>query len=263
MQNIQLFHGDCMEVMKGIPDKSIDMVLCDPPYGTTILEWDQPLDLDKLWKQYERIIKDNGAIVLFAQTPYDKILGCSNLKLLRYEWIWEKPQATGHLNCNDAPMKSHENILIFYKKLPTFNPQKTQNHKPVNKFKKTKENQNRTKFYNLQEKEYSGGGSTERYPRSVLLFPSDKQKLNCHETQKPLALLGYLIETYTNENDIILDNCMGSGGTGVAAKYLNRKFIGIEITEKYFKIAKRRLNGEIFFNKTEEPGLNYKLPGFE
>ena len=262
MQDIQLYNGDCLEVMKNIANKSIDMILCDLPYGTTILNWDKRLDLNKLWQQYERIIKDDGAIVLFAQTPFDKLLGCSNLKLLRYEWIWEKTQATGHLNSKKMPLKAHENILVFYKKRPTYNPQMSTGHKPVNSFKKTKENQNRTQFYRLQNREFSGGGSTERFPRDVLKFASDKQKEAYHPTQKPVLLMEYLIKTYTNEGEKVLDNCMGSGSTGVAAINTGRKFIGIELEKKYFDIAEKRINGEIVYRKIEEPEQNYKLPGF-
>lgn len=161
---MELINGDCLEEMKNIKDKSIDMTLCDLPYGTTNCSWDSVIDLKLLWEQYERIIKDNGAILLFAQTPFDKILGASNLKLLRYEWIWEKTQATGHLNAKKLPMKSHENILVFYKKLPTYNPQKTAGHKPVNswgiKYIKT---QNNTEIYGKMNKEIKGGGETDRY----------------------------------------------------------------------------------------------------
>lgn len=133
---IDLKKGDCLKLMNDIPDKSIDMILCDLPYGTTQNKWDSIIPLDKLWEQYCRVIKDNGAIVLFAQTPFDKVLGCSNLKMLKYEWIWEKTSATGHLNAKKMPMKAHENILVFYKKLPTYNPQKTTGHTPVHSYTK-------------------------------------------------------------------------------------------------------------------------------
>ena len=238
MENIKLLHGDCLELMKDIPDKSIDLVLCDLPFGTTRNKWDIPINLDNLWEQYLRIIKDNGAIVLFAQTPYDKILATSNIKLLRYEWIWEKTHATGHLNSKKMPLKAHENILVFYKKLPTYNPQKTTGHTPVHSY--TKHTDDGTN-YGKTKIGISGGGSTERYPRSVLKFSKDTQKISLHPTQKPVALLEYLIKTYTNEGDLVLDNCMGSGSTGVAAINTNRKFIGIEKDDNYFEIARNRI----------------------
>lgn len=243
---VQLYKGDCLELMKDIPDKSIDMILCDLPYGTTQNKWDSIIPLDKLWRQYYRIIKDNGAIVLFAQTPFDKVLGVSNLKMLKYEWIWEKTAATGHLNAKKMPMKAHENILVFYKKLPTYNPQKTMGHTPVHSYTK---HQDDGSNYGKTKVGISGGGSTERYPRSVQVFKSDKQKVALHPTQKPIDLLQYLIKTYTNEGEIVLDNCMGSGSTGVACLNTNRKFIGIELENKYFDIAYNRINGYIY-NKT-------------
>ena len=236
-----IYLGDCLEVMPDIKDKSIDMILCDLPYGTTRCKWDSVINLEKLWQQYCRIIKDNGAIVLFAQTPFDKVLGASNLEMLRYEWIWEKTQATGHLNAKKMPLKAHENILVFYKKLPVYNPQKTDGHPPVNTYTKYIATQNNTEIYGDLSKEISGGGNTERYPRSIQMFSSDKQKEHLHPTQKPVKLLEYLIKTYTNEDDLVLDNCIGSGSTAVAAQNLNRNFIGIEKEQKYYEIALERL----------------------
>ena len=236
--NIELYNGDCLEAMKSIPDKSIDMILCDLPYETTRNRWDKMIDLEKLWEQYERIIKDNGAIVLFAQTPFDKVLGVSNLKLLRYEWIWEKTTATGHLNAKKMPMKAHENILVFYKKLPKYNPIKTTGHTPVHSYTK---HQDDGSNYGKTKAGISGGGSTERYPRSVQKFKTDKQKETLHPTQKPVELLEYLIKTYTDENELVLDNCMGSGSTGVACVNTNRNFIGMELDNNYFNIAKERI----------------------
>ncbi len=236
-----LLQGDCLELMKEIKDKSIDMVLCDLPYGTTKCKWDTPINLNLLWQEYNRIIKNHGVILLFAQTPFDKILGCSNLSMLRYEWIWEKTQATGHLNANKMPMKAHENILVFYKHLPTYNPQKTNGHEPIHSYTKYISTQNNTELYGRMNKEISGGGATDRYPRSIITFSSDKQICHLHPTQKPTNLLEYLIKTYTNENDWVLDNCMGSGSTGVACVNTNRNFIGIELDKKYFEIAKERI----------------------
>ena len=234
--NIELYNGDCLELMKNIPDKSIDMILCDLPYGTTRNKWDSIIPLDKLWVRYNRIIKDNGAIVLFAQTPFDKVLGTSNLRLLRYEWIWEKEQGTGFLNAKKMPMKKHENILVFYKKLPTYNPQMREG-KP---YKNTRSDKNlRCSNYGSAKECFVKVEHIGRYPISILNFERDKEKL--HTTQKPVALLEYLIKTYTNENETVLDNCMGSGSTGIACINTNRNFIGIELDNNYFNIAKERI----------------------
>ncbi|WP_455938459.1 DNA-methyltransferase [Gemella morbillorum] len=237
---VRLYKGDCLEKMKDIESKSIDMILCDLPYGTTRNKWDTVIPLELLWGQYNRIIKDNGAIVLFAQTPFDKVLGVSNLKMLRYEWIWEKTTVTGYLNAKKMPMKAHENILVFYKKLPTYNPQKTSGHK--RKVSKAEHKINCAKTTTYGEYGLTTYDSTERYPRSVQIFKSDKQKEALHPTQKPVILLEYLIKTYTNEEEIVLDNCMGSGSTGVACLNTNRKFIGIEKDGKYFDVACNRIN---------------------
>ena len=240
----ELLRGDCLELMKGIPDGSVDMVLCDLPYGTTACKWDTVIPFEPLWAQYKRVVKKNGAIVLFAQSPFDKHLGCSNISMLRYEFIWEKTEATGHLNAKRAPMKAHENLLVFYEAQPTYNPQKTSGHK-----RKTARNVDRaakqSECYGSQEG-VTHYDSTERYPRSVLLFQSDKQKLALHPTQKPVVLCEYLIRTYTNEGELVLDNTMGSGTTGVATMNTNRRFIGIEkddeiLKDKYFQIAKSRI----------------------
>ena len=240
MELNQLYNMDCMEGMKEIPDKSIDMILCDLPYGTTACKWDTIIPLEPLWKQYERIIKDSGAILLFAQTPFDKVLGCSNLKMLRYELIWEKTQATGHLNAKKMPMKAHENILVFYKNLPTYNPQKTAGHKPMNSGTK-RTTQKNSCYGEVKNDNLTFGGNTDRYPRSVLRFKSDKQTEYLHPTQKPAALCEYLIKTYTNENETVLDFTAGSFTTGVACQNINRQFIGIELDESYFEIGKKRL----------------------
>lgn len=234
-----IIHGDCLEVMQVLPDKSIDMILCDLPYGTTRNHWDSIIPLDNLWEQYKRIIKDSGAIILTAQTPFDKILGCSNLEWLRYEWVWEKTLATGHLNAKKMPMKAHENVLVFYKNLPTYNPQKTYGH--PRKVSKVEHKQNSKATTNYNDYGLTTYDSTERYPRSVQSFATDKQKEAYHPTQKPVALFEYLIRTYTNEGDLILDNCIGSGTTAVAALNCNRNFVGIEIESEYVGIAKRRI----------------------
>jgi len=241
MKNTVLL-GNCLELMKEIPTGSIDMILCDLPYGTTRCKWDSVIDLPNLWIEYRRIIKRNGAVVLTAQAPFDKVLGVSNLEMLKYEWIWEKTQATGHLNAKKMPLKAHENILIFYKDFPTYNPQKTKGHKPINSYTKYVKTQNNTELYGKMSQEISGGGETDRFPRSVLLYSSDKQKSSLHPTQKPVALFEYLIKTYTNEGDLVLDNVAGSGTTGEACENTNRRYILIEQEEKYFNTLTQRIN---------------------
>ncbi|MCY7751605.1 site-specific DNA-methyltransferase [Bacillus inaquosorum] len=233
----RIYQRDCIEGMRLIPDKSIDMILCDLPYGTTKCKWDTIIPLDEIWKQYERIIKENGAIVLTAQTPFDKVLGNSNLKLLRYEWLWIKEQGTGNLNANKMPLKQHENILVFYKKLPTYNPQFSEG-KP---YKIVREYNGNEIFGKTGTKEgYVTKNEGKRYPTSALYFNRELRE-RYHPTQKPVALFEYLIKTYTNEEEIVLDNCMGSGTTAVASLQLNRNFIGFETEPEYVKIANQRL----------------------
>tara|TARA_R110000850_G_scaffold15575_1_gene48639 strand:- start:806 stop:1570 length:765 start_codon:yes stop_codon:yes gene_type:complete len=247
-----VYLGDCLEVMpRVIKDKSIDMILCDLPYGTTNCKWDSPIDLEALWLEYNRVIKDNGCIALFAQTPFDKVLGCSNLKMLRYEWIWHKTHPTGHLNANRMPMKAHENILIFYKRLPTYNPIKTMGHKLKIASAKNRSEAiiRRNGKDNLYNNEYPDKvpsyKSTERFPLTIQTFPSDKQKSSLHKTQKPLDLIKYLIKTYTNEGDMILDNACGSGTTGVGARDLKRGYKLIEKELEFYNKTNNRLNGII------------------
>lgn len=242
----EILLGDCFDLMPNIADKSIDLICADLPYGTTKCKWDSVLPLDKLWKEYKRIIKDNGCILLFAQTPFDKVLGSSNLEWLKYEWIWEKTQATGFLNAKKMPMKAHENILVFYNNLPTYNPQKTFDHKPINKYTKKADVQNKTELYGNVTQDVSGGGETDRYPRSVQVFASDKQRNKLdgtiHPTQKPLALIEYLIRTYSNEGDLVLDNVAGSGTVAVACEKLNRNYIVMEKEEEYYNIILKRID---------------------
>ncbi len=234
-----IYHGDCLQKMKSIPDCSVDMVLTDPPYGRTACRWDSVISLEEMWDQLRRVIKPRGVIALMAQTPFDKVLGASNLKMLRYEWIWHKNKASGHLNAKKMPMKAHENILIFYKKLPRYNPQKTKGHKPGNK---ARTNANSENYGQQVRVDY--GGSTERYPRSVLDIPvlnnDSSMGKKLHPTQKPVALMEYLIKTYTVEGEVVLDFALGSGTTLVAAIRLGRESIGVEIEEKYCKIATER-----------------------
>lgn len=248
LPNNSVIKADCFDVFPHLKSESVDLILCDLPYGTTKAKWDTPIDLPTLWGHYERIIKPNGAILLFAQTPFDKVLGCSNLKMLRYEWIWEKTQATGGMNSKKMPMKAHENILVFYKKSPLYNPQKTQGH--VRKVSSAKNrascidrrNQKEDYIYNKEYAEkVKDYDSTERYPRDVLKFKTDKQKSSLHPTQKPVELLKYFIKTYTNEGMLVLDNTAGSGSTGEACKETNRDFILIEKENIYFETIIKRL----------------------
>lgn len=242
MTTIDLRNGDCLEIMSDIPDGSIDMIFADLPYGTTRNTWDNQLDLERLWKEYSRIIKDNGCIALWAQSPFDKTLACSNLGLYRYEWIIEKTHPSGHLNAKKMPMKAHENVLIFYKKLPTYNPQKTTGH--PRKVSTAEHHKESKKTSNYGAYEFTSYDSTERYPRDVLKFKWDTQKSKGHATQKPVAACEYFINTYTNPGDTVLDNTMGYGSTGVAAKRLGRSFIGIEIDKDIFTSAKERIENE-------------------
>lgn len=232
--------GDCLELMHQIPDGSIDMILCDLPYGTTQNKWDTIIPFDKLWAQYERIIKDNGAILLTSQSPFDKVLACSNLKLFRYELIWRKSRPTGHLNANRMPLKAHENILVFYKKLPVYNKQMTAgkpNHVKDGSIRQTKAtNNNYGIFKNVVQK-----ATNLKNPISVLDFCQQDPNKIIHPTQKPVALFEYLIKTYTNEGDIVLDNCAGSGTTGEACINTNRNYILMEKEQKYFDIINDRL----------------------
>ena len=234
---INLMRGDCLERMKEIPDGSVDMILTDPPYGTTACKWDSIIPLEPMWEQLKRVIKPNGAIVMTASQPFTSVLTCSNLKMFRYDWVYDKPAGTGFFNAKLMPLRNHESVLVFYNKLPTYNPQMTHGHE-----RKTSSRLDaKSECYGKAIKK-TNYNSTSRYPRSVQKFSSDKQKGNCHPTQKPVALMEYLIRTYTNEGETVLDFTMGSGTTGVAAKNLNRSFIGIELDETYFNIAKDRIN---------------------
>ena len=226
-----------MDVMPEL-DLAVDMVLADPPYGTTQCSWDNVITLESMWEYIWKITKTNAAVVMTAQTPFDKVLGCSCLEYLKYEWIWEKHAATGHLNARKMPMKAHENILVFYKKLPTYNPQKTTGHRSVNSYHN---HQTFSSVYGETKRMLSGGGSTERYPRSVQRLCSDKQCLPLHPTQKPVSLFSYMIKTYTNADETVMDFCAGSGTTAVAAERTGRKWICIEKEEKYCEVIAKRM----------------------
>ena len=230
---IDLRQGDCLELMKDIPSGSVDLILCDLPYGTTACKWDTIVPFDELWEQYNRLIKDNGAIVLFSKQPFTTELIHSNLKNFKYSLVWKKDNHDNPLMAKKRFLNITEDINIFYKKQCIYNPQGIIK---VNKITKqgrgeSLSQKNTRKMEYLQE--YTN------YPRNILDFKRDLP--NIHPTQKPVALLEYLIKTYTNENETVLDNCMGSGSTGVACVNTNRNFIGIELDEKYFKIAKERI----------------------
>jgi site-specific DNA-methyltransferase (adenine-specific) len=232
---------DCLEGMKLIPDKSVNMILCDLPYGVTNQnKWDQIIPFDPLWNEYNRIIKDNGAIVLTAVKPFSAMLIMSNPKMYRYDLIWRKNKSTGFLNAKKMPLRQHEEILVFYKKSPTYNPQKTTGHKPANTY--TKHTSDGTN-YGKTKLGISGGGQTDRYPTSVIdikvMNNDDPDKF--HPTQKPVELFEWLIKTYTNENEIVLDNCIGSGTTAIAAALNNRKWIGFETDNTYIELANKRI----------------------
>jgi site-specific DNA-methyltransferase (adenine-specific) len=219
--------------MQEIPDESIDMILCDLPYGTTANDWDTVIPFEPLWEQYTRIIKPNAAICLFSQPPFDKRLAMSNPKLFRYEWIWRKRIATGFLNARRAPLKIHENILVFYKHLPQYHPQMRQGKPYKHKGGKLIASKN---YHPVMTKDTENNG--ERFPVDILEFSSER---GLHPTQKPVTLLEYLIRTYTAEGDLVLDNCIGSGSTAVACINTNRRFVGFETSKTYYDIAIERI----------------------
>lgn len=231
---IQLINNDCLSVISSIPDKSIDMILCDLPYGTTRNKWDIVIPFEDLWGGYSRVIKDNGCIALFCDGLFMADLMKSNMKMWRYNLIWDKQRGSDFLNANVKPLKSHEEIAIFYKKKPTYNKQVWYS----TPYKRTK-NGSLSNNYGDRGAAYTESLNGARNPLSILSYARDGKRL--HPTQKPIKLLEWLIRTYTNENDTVLDNCMGSGTTGVACKNLHRNFIGMEIDENYFNIAKQRI----------------------
>lgn len=234
--------GDCLDLMQELPDGSMDMILCDLPYGqTTRNEWDCVIPFAELWHQYERVIKDSGAIVLFANGMFTADLMQSNRRLWRYNLIWEKTQPSGFLNAKKMPLRAHEDICVFYKSPPTYNPQKTTGHE--RKVAKAVHKRNCKETTNYGVCGLASYDSTERYPKSIVTFAKDIQKEALHPTQKPVALLEWLIKTYTNEGETVLDNCMGSGSTGIACVNTGRSFVGYELNEEYFDIAEKRIAG--------------------
>lgn len=243
--NYKLMFGDCLERMKEIPDGSVDLILTDPPYGTTACKWDSVIPFEPMWAELKRIIKPNGAIVLFGSEPFSSKLRCSNLGMFKYDWIWNKTYGTNFQLANKQPMKAHENISVFYNKQPSYYPIKTKRDKMIDTggWKQDKRNGDHKNFNSKQvvRKVYD-----EKFPISVIEYNPAIGECNntkkMHPTQKPVSLLEYLIKTYTNENETVLDFTMGSGSTGVACLNTNRKFIGIEMDAKYYEIAFDRLN---------------------
>ena len=238
MEFNQLYKGNCLELMKDIPDKSIDMILCDLPYGTIQCKWDVVIPFEDLWQQYNRIIKDNGAIVLFGSEPFSSNLRLSNLKMYKYDWKWDKVRGVGHLNAKKRPMMSTEDIMVFYKKQSTYNPQMRERDKP-----RLSKNNATQEVYGKSRENFTGNVLDKKYPINLITFSKSSGKdMMLHPTQKPVDLLEYLIHTYTNEGEVVLDNCMGSGSTIIAAHNTNRKWIGIEQDHTYFEVAKERVS---------------------
>lgn len=232
-----VLHGDCLEVMKDLPDGSVDMILCDLPYGTTQCRWDVIIPFEPLWEQYSRVIKLNGAVVLTASQPFTSILVNSNPKQYRYNWVWEKSKATGYLNAKKMPMKAHEDVCVFYRKLPTYNPQMWQStpyykgsaHRP-------------TAVYGKQVEVLVKNETGMRYPRTVQYFKTAESEGKVyHPTQKPISLFEYLIRTYTHEEEVVLDSCAGAGTAALAAINSNRKYICIEKDKDYYNIILNRI----------------------
>lgn len=239
-ENGILYNGDCLEIMPLLQPESIDLVLTDPPYGTTACNWDTIIPIESMWGQLKNLIKENTAVLLFGTEPFSSFLRTYNIEMFKYDWIWEKTEATGFLNVTKIPLRAHEIISVFYKKLPVYNPIKTKGHL----LKKSRKASDKTEIYGRQDKptEYC---SSERYPRSVVKLATDKRKGKLHPTQKPIALIEYLIKTYTNKGDTVLDFTIGSGTTAVACEGLGRKWIGIEKEIKYCDVVLNRINSGI------------------
>ncbi len=247
MNKFQLYNGDCLELMKEIPDNSVDMVLCDLPYGITKNKWDAVIPFDLLWSQYNRVTKKTAAIVLFAQGLFYADLVQSNRDNFRYDIVWDKQLKSGFLNANVMPTRVHEQIAVFYRNKPVYNPQKTKGQPTHSKgtavFSKEVKNNNYGNYKPVENI------NDMKYPSSIVSFPKKHPSVSVHPTQKPVELLEYLIRTYSNEGDTVLDNTMGSGSTGVACANTDRNFVGIELDGKYFNIAKQRIeeaNNKLF-----------------
>ena len=245
-ENIWLMQGDCLERMKEIPDGSVDMILCDLPYGTTACKWDSVIPFEQLWEQYKRVTKENSAIVLTASQPFTSALVMSNISMFKYEWIWQKNAGSNFGTVRYQPMKEHESVLVFGVKKPHYNPIKQPRSEAgmrmVAAGVKSKASKGDDVYGGLnQGYDNSSCDPTMRYPSSVQKFNRER---GLHPTQKPVALMEYLVRTYTNEGDVVLDNCMGSGTTGAACANTGRRFIVVELDENYFDIAKKRITGE-------------------
>jgi site-specific DNA-methyltransferase (adenine-specific) len=257
--NNYLWNGDCLELMKDIPDKSIDAIICDLPYGTTACKWDSVIDLDLMWIEYNRVIKERGVIVLFGSEPFSSELRVSNLKDYKYDWIWDKNIASNFASAKYVPMKEHENISVFYKKHPTYNPQKIEKSeagkkraKYIDKPFELKEDNIYGTFGFIDKQKEHYRSPFFRYPRSIIKYNCER---GLHPTQKPLELLKYLVKTYTNENDWVLDNTCGSNTTGIACYDLNRNYIGIEKDTDIYKVAKKRVEENILLRANEPKTL--------
>lgn len=238
---MNLYNDDCFNIFPHLEDNSIDLVLCDMPYGTTACKWDTVLDLDKMWAELSRVGKSSCIFAFTAAQPFTSVLTCSNLKMFKYDWIWQKPKGTGFLNAKKQPLRNKEDILVFYRQIGTYNPQ-FEVGVPYDRGV-CRDKSEKWVYGKVHEEHKRTPNTGFRYPKQIIKIP-DEERGKQHPTQKPVALMEYLIKTYSNEGDTVLDFCMGSGTTGVACKRLNRNFIGIEKEEKYYEIAKERIEGE-------------------
>ena len=250
--NINLMQGNCIELLSSIPNGSVDMVLCDLPYGTTQNKWDSVIPFEPLWAHYWRVLKPNGAVVLTAAQPFTSVLVTSQLDRFKYQWVWEKSKVTGVLNAKRQPLRQHEDVLVFYRRQPTYNPQgltkcSRRTGTGISSSGRSSDNYGKIGVKQTEDGKYEQ--TQTGYQRSVLKIPSEGKTV--HPTQKPVALMEYLIRTYTNDGETVLDNCMGSGTTGVACANTGRKFIGIERDEGYFKIAQDRIRAAIDAKKQQ------------
>lgn len=253
--NVKLMQGDCLELMRNLPDASVDMILCDLPYGTTQNKWDSVIPLDALWAEYRRISR--GAIVLTAAQPFTSVLVGSNLAQFKYTWVWQKSRPTGHMNAKKQPLREHEDVCVFYARQPTYNPQFTKgkpNHVSKNAQPRVKSHSsNYGAQYEVVEEL-----TDRKYPKTILPFTVVSPTDILHPTQKPVALMEYLVRTYTNEGDTVLDNCMGSGTTGVACMNTGRRFIGMEMDAGYFEIARGRIHQALTADNDNTPSAQTK-----